>query len=102
VFLQRLAIAACVLSAAAIAYSQNRVARAVRASARIVVDGVLEDAVWAVAPAATEFIQRDPDEGRPATERTDLRIAYYACSIASRRGSFNGSPAATTSPTRTH
>ena len=80
-FLQRLAIAACVLSAAAIAYSQNRVARAVRASARIVVDGVLEDAVWAVAPAATEFIQRDPDEGRPATERTDLRIAYDEANI---------------------
>jgi hypothetical protein len=69
------------MSAPAVAYSQNLFARAVRASEKVVVDGVLEDAVWAVAPAATEFIQRDPDEGRPATERTDFRIAYDEANI---------------------
>jgi len=52
------------------------VVQAVRATAAIVVDGQLTDEVWLRAPAATAFTQRDPDEGKPATEETELRIAY--------------------------
>jgi hypothetical protein len=52
------------------------VVRTVRASSTIAVDGRLDDEVWLRAEAATEFIQRDPDEGKPATERTELRVAY--------------------------
>src|SRR6266850_5979232 len=81
-FLRRVTVTVCVvLLGPVFAYSQNLVASAARASERIVVDGVLEDAVWAVAPAETEFTQRDPDEGKPATERTDLRIAYDEANI---------------------
>ena len=81
-FLRRVTFAACVLlSAPAVAYSQNPIAGAARASETIVVDGILEDAVWAVAPAESEFTQRDPDEGKPATERTELRIAYDEANI---------------------
>ena len=48
-------------------------ARAVRLQASIDVDGRLDEAVWAQVPAITEFIQQDPAEGEPATERTEFR-----------------------------
>jgi hypothetical protein len=52
--------------------------RAVRAPAAILLDGRLDDAAWTQAPPATSFTQRDPAEGQPASERTELRIAYDA------------------------
>ena len=39
-------------------------------------DGVLDEQVWAGAQPATGFLQRDPDEGAPASERTEVRFAY--------------------------
>ena len=50
--------------------------RAVRANSAIVLDGRLDDEVWLRAPAAGTFTQKDPEEGKPSTERTDLRLAY--------------------------
>ncbi len=38
------------------------------------VDGRLDDAAWAQAEPLTGFVQRDPREGAPATERTEVRI----------------------------
>ena len=52
------------------------VVQTIRTTSPIVVDGRLDDEVWVRAPAATEFIQREPDEGKPATEATELRVAY--------------------------
>src|SRR5687768_13382979 len=49
---------------------------AVRATTAIVVDGLLNDEVWLRAPAVTSFTQRDPEEGKPVSEATELRIAY--------------------------
>jgi hypothetical protein len=48
----------------------------VRAVTPVTIDGRLDDEVWTRAPPATEFIQREPDEGQPATERTELRLAH--------------------------
>ncbi len=53
-----------------------RAVRAVRSSSPIVLDGRLDDAAWGQAPAAASFLQSDPAEGQPATERTEIRIAY--------------------------
>ncbi|HZO17943.1 MAG TPA: hypothetical protein VFB46_03075, partial [Gemmatimonadaceae bacterium] len=39
-------------------------------------DGRLTEDVWRTAPAATGLVQRDPNEGAPATERTEVRFAY--------------------------
>lgn len=51
--------------------------RAVRvAGARVVLDGKLDDAAWAAAPVATDFIQQAPAPGEAATERTEARILY--------------------------
>jgi hypothetical protein len=52
------------------------VVQAVRSNTVIVIDGRLDDEVWLRAPAATIFTQRDPDEGKPSTELTELRVAY--------------------------
>ena len=40
------------------------------------IDGRLDDAVWRSAVRITEFIQRAPVEGAPATEPTDVYMAY--------------------------
>ena len=38
------------------------------------VDGVLDEAAWAGAEVATDFVQFEPDEGAPASERTEVRV----------------------------
>jgi hypothetical protein len=49
---------------------------AARITQSIRVDGALDDAAWAQATPITEFRQLDPQEGQPATERTEVRIVY--------------------------
>jgi len=50
--------------------------QAVRLQAPVTLDGVLDEPVWATAPAATSFTQYQPHGGEPATERTEVRFAY--------------------------
>ena len=38
-------------------------------------DGRLDEPVWSKAVPAADFIQIDPANGRPATERTEVRLA---------------------------
>lgn len=52
------------------------VTRATFVSRAPVLDGRLDDDVWTGAPVVSEFHQRDPQEGSPATERTRVRIIY--------------------------
>ncbi|HVG44552.1 MAG TPA: DUF5916 domain-containing protein [Longimicrobium sp.] len=40
------------------------------------VDGRLDDAAWAAAPVLSGLTQKDPKEGEPATERTEVRFLY--------------------------
>ncbi|NOY77703.1 MAG: carbohydrate binding family 9 domain-containing protein [Calditrichaeota bacterium] len=42
----------------------------------IKIDGKLTDPVWQRAPKADDFIQQQPDEGKPATQKTTLQVAY--------------------------
>jgi hypothetical protein len=42
------------------------------------VDGVLSEEVWRSAPPATGFRQQEPEEGAPASQRTEVRFAYDA------------------------
>ncbi|HEX8390943.1 MAG TPA: DUF5916 domain-containing protein [Longimicrobium sp.] len=50
--------------------------QAVRGTEPISIDGRLDEAVWRSAQPATDFRQQDPHEGQPASERTEVRIAY--------------------------
>ena len=59
-----------------------------------VLDGdVLADPAWARAAPSTGFWQTTPDEGQPATERTEVRIGLHR-----RRRSTSASSATTASP----
>ena len=49
---------------------------AVRIDTEIRVDGALDENVWQRPPAATDFIQAEPRQGFPATERTEVWVAY--------------------------
>ena len=41
-------------------------------------DGMLDEAVWKRAPGATGFVQSEPREGQPATEQTEVFVAFDA------------------------
>ena len=49
---------------------------AVRVSAPPRIDGKLEDAVWANAPVARDFTQKDPVEGATPTDQLEVRLVY--------------------------
>ena len=43
---------------------------------RIVIDGTLSESEWAFAMPASDFVQQEPEEGAPSTERTEIRFMY--------------------------
>ncbi|MEX1184093.1 MAG: DUF5916 domain-containing protein [Gemmatimonadota bacterium] len=45
------------------------------------IDGVLDDAVWSDAPLFSGFVQREPVEGAPVSERTEVRVLYDSRAI---------------------
>ncbi len=54
----------------------KKVVRATVTTARITVDGELDEPAWQTSELARDFIQREPIEGAPATEWTEVRILY--------------------------
>ena len=54
---------------------------AVRVEEGPVLDGLLDDEVWQEASVIDEFVQQEPEEGAPATERTEVLILYNAESL---------------------
>lgn len=42
----------------------------------ITLDGVLDEPIWRTAPTIGELTQRQPDEGQPPTQRTDVTLLY--------------------------
>ena len=50
--------------------------RAVRLAEPLKLDGRLDEPVYATVPAISDFIQQDPREGEPATEKTELWILF--------------------------
>lgn len=55
---------------------ESRRVRAVRISEAPVFDGLVQEPLWEAIEPATDFIQQEPHEGQPATERTEVRFAY--------------------------
>jgi hypothetical protein len=54
---------------------------AVRATAPPVIDANLDDPAWQKAPEFTDFTQHDPDDMKPPTMRTSVRIVYDVAAI---------------------
>ena len=63
-------------------------ASAVRISEVPIIDGSLADAAWSGLQPLSEFTQRIPRDGEPATLRTEVRIGTR------RRGPVRGDPGA--------
>ena len=73
--LARAAAALAVLAAPAGADEVPAI-QAVRTTAHPRIDGRLDDAAWRLAPATADFFQREPVEGAPPSERTEVRILF--------------------------
>jgi len=58
-----------------------RVLRGKRDTPAPVIDGRLDDPVWATAPAATDFTQNYPQAGVPASRRTEARVVFAGDAI---------------------
>ena len=79
-------LASCLLAQAAPPQPQNpdqkaaqgeiRFAQARRVDTAPKLDGTLDDPLWQQAKPISDFLQREPYEGQPPTERTDVRVLY--------------------------
>lgn len=76
----------------ALAAPPKRRLRALHISEPIAVDGKLDEPAWARAEAATDFVQQDPDTGRPATERTEVRVLYDETNLYIGIRAFDSEP----------
>jgi len=65
---------------------------AVRVEEGPVIDGVLDDQAWAQAALIDEFVQQEPLEGAPATERTEVRVLYDGANLYIGVLAFDSSP----------
>src|SRR5262249_10534271 len=54
----------------------RRLVMALETRTPITLDGVLDEPVWREAKAAADFVQAEPLEGLPATEATEVRLAF--------------------------
>ncbi|MBI4457313.1 MAG: carbohydrate binding family 9 domain-containing protein [Acidobacteria bacterium] len=55
---------------------QKKEVIAVSTETPVKLDGVLDEPIWRRAQPAADFIQREPNQGQPATEKTEVRILY--------------------------
>ena len=45
------------------------------------IDGALDEEPWRAAQPAGDFVQAEPQEGEPASELTEVRIAYDGAAL---------------------
>jgi len=50
--------------------------RAIKITEKINIDARLDELAWQEAPSATSFTQREPEEGKPSSEETEIRVLY--------------------------
>ncbi len=67
---------ACSAPVRLVAQNGAAVAKATRVEKAPTIDGILDDASWTEASRLGDFVQRDPVEGEPVSERTEVRITY--------------------------
>ncbi len=66
--------------------------RAVRVSERPQLDGVLDESIYETITAITGFIQQAPDEGAPATEKTEAWITFDQANLYVAARIWNSAP----------
>ena len=73
-----LAIGLGLLAGPSLFANDSKVIRAQYVDTPIVIDGSLDEPVWALVEPATDFVQNNPVQGELATERTEVRLLYDA------------------------
>lgn len=63
-------------ASAATPFSTRPAVHLVRIDEPPAIDGRIDDAAWQSAPTITRFVQRDPFEGSPATEATEVWVTF--------------------------
>ncbi|WP_163995027.1 DUF5916 domain-containing protein [Pyxidicoccus caerfyrddinensis] len=71
----------------------RRKTAAVRVEQPPVLDGVLDDEAWKQATFTTDLIQKEPDQGLPATLRTEVAFVYDEDALYVGARMFSDSPA---------
>ena len=66
--------------------------QAVRAGRALDIDGVLNDEAWRDAPMIDTFTQQEPENGQPATERTEVKLLYDAGNLYIAVHAFDSDP----------
>ena len=74
-FIRKTFLFLCLLYFAAIAQQNTRKVHAVKTAGPITIDGELNEQVWQT-KYYNDLIQKEPDEGKPATEKTKVWVAY--------------------------
>ncbi|MBI4463308.1 MAG: carbohydrate binding family 9 domain-containing protein, partial [Acidobacteria bacterium] len=80
--LGRILVALSFLAAPRAGWSQSvpthnkKIAYAKRTESKITIDGALTEPAWQTAEPLKDFIQREPTEGTPASEWTEVRLLY--------------------------
>ena len=64
------------VSASDEAESTVRIGRARETAEGPVIDGMVDEEVWEQSDVLTDFVQAEPHQGRPATEKTEVRILF--------------------------
>lgn len=54
----------------------QKVVQAIRVDKRPVLDGIVNDAVWEKAFSVKDFVQREPNNGKPVSEKTEFLVCY--------------------------
>ena len=67
--------------------------RAIRISNAINIDGRLDEDVWSEAVAAADFLQQQPNEGTPASEKTEVRVLFDDRNLYVGIRAFDSDPA---------
>ncbi|MFP2926323.1 DUF5916 domain-containing protein [Pyxidicoccus sp. 3LG] len=85
------------LLGASLAHAQvpgpRRTASAVRVEQPPALDGVLDDGAWRQATFTTDLVQKEPDQGLPATLRTEVAFVYDDDALYVGARMFSDSPA---------
>lgn len=73
--MKRIVIISALLSFSILSVSAQKTISAIRIDNPPVIDGKVNEAVWELAFAVDEFYQREPNEGKPVSEKT----IFYTC-----------------------
>ncbi len=71
-----LTVSVSLSSSGELAAQQSRTTTATQVATAPVIDGRLDDETWSGLMPLTGFTQREPTEGQPVSQRTEVRLAY--------------------------